>query len=118
MRNVLARVVFAGFVILASNVWLCGAADGSGSSILEPATGAWLGLYYGDGTLAQTAAKSRKNFLPSALEPVARALIVASRLPSTILWKSILCGSQLTRGMRPAARSALVTVPVQSSVHA
>jgi hypothetical protein len=35
-----------------------------------------------------------------------------------ILVKSMLWGSQLTRGMRPAARSAWVMVPVQSSVQA
>jgi hypothetical protein len=27
-------------------------------------------------------------------------------------------GSQLTRGMRPSAKSALVTLPVQSAAHA
>jgi hypothetical protein len=53
-----------------------------------------------------SAAKSRKNFLPSFLEPVARALIVASRLPLTMLLKSMLLGSQLMSGIRPAAKSA------------
>jgi hypothetical protein len=57
MRNILGRAALAGIVICAFNGWLRGAANASGSSILEPAAGAWLGLYYGAGNLAQTTAK-------------------------------------------------------------
>jgi hypothetical protein len=57
MRNILGRAALASVVILASNGWLPGAANGSGSSILEPAAGALLGAYYGAGNLAQTTAK-------------------------------------------------------------
>jgi len=57
MRNILGRAALAGVVILVSNSWLRGAADVSGSSILEPSAGALLGQYYGAGNLEQTAAK-------------------------------------------------------------
>ena len=57
MRKILARAALAGVLILASNGWLLGAANANGSSILEPPTGALLGLYYGAGNLAQTTAK-------------------------------------------------------------
>jgi hypothetical protein len=61
--------------------------------------------------------KVEEEFLAEALEPLARVMIVASRLPSTILAKSMLWGSQLTRRMRPAAKSARVPLPVQSAAH-
>ena len=57
MRNILGRGVIGGVVIFAFNGWLLGAANASGSSILEPEAGALLGLYYGAGNLAQTTAK-------------------------------------------------------------
>ena len=57
MRNILGRAAFAGIVILAFNGCVLAAADASGSSILEPAAGALLGLYYGTGNLSQTTAK-------------------------------------------------------------
>jgi hypothetical protein len=57
MRNILGRAALASVVILASNGWFLAAADSSGSSILEPASGAMLGAYYGAGNLAQTTAK-------------------------------------------------------------
>jgi len=57
MRNILASAALAGVLILASNGWLLGAANASAPSILEPPAGALLGLYYGAGSLAQTAAK-------------------------------------------------------------
>jgi hypothetical protein len=57
MRNILARAGLAGVLILVSNGWLLGAANASGSSILEPPRGALLGLYYGAGNLAQTTTK-------------------------------------------------------------
>src|SRR5579862_6709740 len=57
MRNILGRAALAAVLILASNGWLLGEAAAKGSSILEPATGALLGLYYGAGSVAQTTAK-------------------------------------------------------------
>src|SRR5689334_15248503 len=57
MRNILRRAAHAGIALLVCNGWLLGATDASSSSILEPTAGALLGLYYGAGSLAQTAAK-------------------------------------------------------------
>src|ERR1017187_1099372 len=57
MRRILSRAALAGVVIFASNGWLPGAENASGSSILEPAAGVLLGQYYGAGNLAQTTAK-------------------------------------------------------------
>ncbi len=57
MRKILVRAALVGVVIFASNGWLLGAANASGSSILEPAAGALLGHYYGASTVAQTTAK-------------------------------------------------------------
>ena len=57
MRNILGKAALAVIVVLASNGWLLGAANASGSSILEPAAGALLGQYYGAGSVAQTTAK-------------------------------------------------------------
>ncbi len=57
MKKILGRVALASVVFLASSGWLLGATGASGSSILEPATGALLGMYYGAGTIAQTTAK-------------------------------------------------------------
>src|SRR6202020_1071096 len=58
---ILGRAARAGIVILAFifvfDGGRLGAANASGSSILEPASGALLGLYYGAGNLADTAAK-------------------------------------------------------------
>lgn len=57
MRNILRRAAHAGIALLVCNGWLLGATNASSSSILEPTAGALLGLYYGAGSLAQTAAK-------------------------------------------------------------
>jgi len=57
MRKFLGRAALAGILILASNVLLIGTANAADSSILEPASGAWLGFFYGAGNLAQTTAK-------------------------------------------------------------
>ena len=57
MRNILRGAALASVVLFASNGGLLGATDASGSSILEPATGALLGMYYGAGDVAQTTAK-------------------------------------------------------------
>ena len=48
MRNILGRAALAGVLIFASSGWLLGAADAGGSSILEPASGAWLGQFCGE----------------------------------------------------------------------
>ena len=48
--------VFAG-AIFVSGGWLCGVANAAESRIIEPESGAWLGLYYGAGSVAQTSAK-------------------------------------------------------------
>ena len=57
MRKILTRVALASVVFFASSGWLLGSANTSRSSILEPATGALLGMYYGAGSIAQTTAK-------------------------------------------------------------
>ena len=57
MRKILGRVALASVVFFVSSGWLLGATNASSSSILEPATGALLGMYYGAGTIAQTTAK-------------------------------------------------------------
>ena len=57
MRKILGRVALASVVFFVSSGWLLGATNAGGSSILEPATGALLGMYYGAGTIAQTTAK-------------------------------------------------------------
>jgi len=56
MKNIFHKATLAGSLILVSTGWLLAAAQDSGSTILEPATGALLGQFYGAGTLAQTAA--------------------------------------------------------------
>ena len=57
MRKILSRVALVTAVVFASSGWLLGATNVSGSSILEPATGALLGMFYGAGTIEQTTAK-------------------------------------------------------------
>ena len=57
MRKILGRVALASVVFFVSSGWLLGATNASGSSILEPATGALLGMFYGAGTIAQATAK-------------------------------------------------------------
>jgi hypothetical protein len=57
MRKASGKAALACIVIVVSSAWLFGAADPAGSSILEPSTGALLGLFYGAGNLAQTTAK-------------------------------------------------------------
>jgi hypothetical protein len=57
MKNTFHKATLAGSLILVSTGWLLAVAHDSGSTILEPATGALLGQFYGAGTLAQTAAK-------------------------------------------------------------
>ena len=57
MRNILCGAVLAGIVIFASHGGLLGAANASGSPILEPAAGVLLGQFYGSGSVAQTTAK-------------------------------------------------------------
>jgi hypothetical protein len=57
VRKILSRAALASVVFFASSGWLLGSANTSRSSILEPAAGALLGMYYGAGSLAQTTAK-------------------------------------------------------------
>jgi hypothetical protein len=57
MRKFLRRAAFAFVIILGSNVLLIRPANAADSPILEPASGAWLGFFYGAGNLAQTTAK-------------------------------------------------------------
>ena len=57
MRKILGRVALASVVFFVSSGALLGSANASSSSILEPATGALLGMYYGAGTIAQATAK-------------------------------------------------------------
>ncbi|HTT63883.1 MAG TPA: glycosyl hydrolase [Bryobacteraceae bacterium] len=57
MRKVSSKAALAGTAILVSSGWLSSLASAAESPILEPASGAWLGLYYGAGTVAQTNAK-------------------------------------------------------------
>jgi hypothetical protein len=57
MRKTLNIAALAGAVILFSNGLLTSSAKAGGSSILEPASGALLGQYYGAGSVAQAAVK-------------------------------------------------------------
>jgi len=57
MRKILGRAALPSILILVSNVLLIGPANAADPSILEPASGAWLGFFYGAGNLAQTTAK-------------------------------------------------------------
>ena len=59
MRDMLSRTALAGAVILALGGVLTNVAsqESSRSSILEPASGAWLGFFYGAGSIDQTARK-------------------------------------------------------------
>ena len=57
MRKFLGRAALAGLVIFVSSVLLSRPANAGESSILEPASGALLGQFYGAGNLAQTTAK-------------------------------------------------------------
>jgi hypothetical protein len=57
MRRILKRIVVAALFILVSDGLLSGPASAIESSILEPASGALLGYFYGSGTLAQATAK-------------------------------------------------------------
>ena len=51
------KALQAGAVIVATSAWISGFAADTGSSILEPRSGALLGAFYGAGTVAQTSAK-------------------------------------------------------------
>ena len=57
MKKILGRIALASVVLFASTGCLLGASSATGSSILEPATGALLGMFYGSGTIEQTTAK-------------------------------------------------------------
>lgn len=57
MRKLIGKAALAGAALLVSGGWLTSMANAAESLILEPATGAWLGLYYGAGGVAQTSAK-------------------------------------------------------------
>ena len=57
MRKFLGRAALAGVMIFGSSVLLIRPANANESSILEPASGALLGQFYGAGNLAQTTAK-------------------------------------------------------------
>src|ERR1017187_869716 len=70
MRRILSRAALAGVVIFASNGWLPGAENASGSSILEPAAGVLLGQYYGAGNLAQTTAKRSEEHTSELQSPM------------------------------------------------
>jgi Glycosyl hydrolase family 26 len=53
----ICKTALVGTAILVSSGWVTSLANGAESPILEPASGAWLGLYYGAGSVAQTSAK-------------------------------------------------------------
>ena len=57
MRKFLCRAALVGVLIFGSSVLLMRPADAGESVILEPASGVWLGQFYGAGNLAQTTAK-------------------------------------------------------------
>jgi len=62
MRNTTSKAALIGTAIFVSSAWLAslanaGLASTAESPILEPASGAWLGLYYGAGSVDQTSAK-------------------------------------------------------------
>ena len=57
MRKTLSTAALAAAVILVSDGLLTSPANAGGSSILEPASGALLGQYYGAGSVAQAAVK-------------------------------------------------------------
>lgn len=90
MRKILGRVALASVVILASTGWLLGATNAAESSILEPATGALLGMFYGAGSIAQTTAKLGRtppvhltyyNWTADWTGAVTRADLAAGRIP-------------------------------------
>src|SRR5581483_6745444 len=57
MRKTIIRIALAGVAVLLSGAALTGLANAAESGILEPPSGAWLGLFYGAGGVAQTSAK-------------------------------------------------------------
>lgn len=57
MRKIIRIGVLAAAAILASCTLLPSSTNAADSSILEPASGAWLGLFYGAGSISQTSAK-------------------------------------------------------------
>ncbi|MES2222553.1 MAG: hypothetical protein V4587_16500, partial [Acidobacteriota bacterium] len=57
MKKILSTVALASVVCFASTGSLLGATSATESPILEPATGALLGMFYGAGTVEQTTAK-------------------------------------------------------------
>ena len=90
MRKILGRVALASVVFFVSSGWLLGATNASSSSILEPATGALLGMYYGAGSIAQTTAKLGRtppvhltyyNWTADWTGAVTKADLAAGRIP-------------------------------------
>ena len=90
MRKILGRVALASVVFFVSSGWLLGSANASSSSILEPATGALLGMFYGAGTIAQTTAKLGRtppvhltyyNWTADWTGAVTKADLAAGRIP-------------------------------------
>src|SRR5215472_145067 len=57
MRKMIHDAALAGAAILVSGGFLTCPASAAELPILEPQSGAWLGLYYGAGSVAQTSAK-------------------------------------------------------------
>ena len=57
MRRTINKAALLGTAIFVSSGWLICLANAAESPILEPASGAWLGLYYGAESVDQTSAK-------------------------------------------------------------
>ena len=53
----ISKAALVGTALFVSSGWLTCLANAAESPILEPASGAWLGLYYGAGSVGQTSAK-------------------------------------------------------------
>src|SRR5581483_3145963 len=88
MRKTIIRIALAGVAVLLSGAALTGLANAAESGILEPPSGAWIGLFYGAGGVAQTSAKLGRspriqlvNWEPARVD---FASIVGGRLDATI----------------------------------
>jgi hypothetical protein len=57
MRKTISSIALVGTAMFVSSGWLTCLANAVESPILEPASGAWLGLYFGAGSVDQTSAK-------------------------------------------------------------
>ncbi|MES2222373.1 MAG: glycosyl hydrolase [Acidobacteriota bacterium] len=96
MRKILGTIALSSVVCFASTGWLLGstnaggATSATGSAILEPATGALLGMFYGAGSIAQTTAKLGRtppvhltyyNWTADWTGAVTKADLAAGRIP-------------------------------------